>query len=508
MAEATSSSFKSTFISETCTRILAGRAVAAPGAISDSKASASAAKATNPYDDDDDKGKQKKKKSSGLKIDTDPVKGTRDFLPDDMMLQSWLFGKFRDAARSFGFREYDAPVLENMELYRVKAGSVAEELTEQMFSFVDKAGREVTLRPEMTPSLARLVLQDPKLLLPIKWYAIPQCWRYERMTRGRRREHYQWNMDIFGESFVTAEAELLAAIVGFFRSVGLTAADVGIRVNSRKVLQHVLEPLGVTAELFKPVVVVVDKLDKLSEAEIKAQLAQLGLTPDVRDAIMRTLGLKSLDALAEILGADSEPVVELRALFDLCASYGIGDFLVFDASVVRGLAYYTGVVFEGFDRAGTLRAICGGGRYDDLLDQTFGAKTKIPAVGFGFGDCVVVELLSDKGLLPKLVYEVDALVIPTTESARRAAIGVVAQLRAAGLVVDVFLKEKVKLDKAFSYADRVGARRVVLVNEQQIASGNIRVKNMRLPETHADKQVDMPLADLVPYLQRPAQVEQ
>lgn len=316
---------------------------------------------------------------------------------------SWLFNHWRAVAHLFGFSEYDAPILESEELYKRKAG---EEITAQMYNFVAKDKTAVALRPEMTPSLARLILKQGadsfigdvpplspgrKMLLPIRWYSIPQCWRFENTMRGRKREHYQWNMDIMGVATITAEAELLAAIVTFFKRVGLTSKDVGIKINSRKVLQAVLEPLGVTGELFSPVCVIVDKLDKLTDEEVTKQLTDLGLTKDVIAAIQRTLTMKTLDDLRKALPADSAIVKEFEVrslllmvalfyflsirlfliivsprfqeLWRLAEGYGYVDWLIFDASVVRGLAYYTGIVFECFDRGGTLRAIAGGGRY-------------------------------------------------------------------------------------------------------------------------------------------------
>ena len=225
-----------------------------------------------------DAGKQRKQ------IDLQPPKGTRDFPPEEMRVRNWLFGHFRDVARSFGFDEFDAPVLETEELYVRKAG---EEITTQLYNFEDKGNRRVALRPELTPSFARLIMQQGKsLALPAKWFAVGQCWRYERMTRGRRREHYQWNMDIVGVEGVEAEAELLAAITDFFTRLGITAADVGIKVSSRKVLQAVLERFDVPEESFAPVCVVVDKIEKLPREKIVEELAELNVDQAAIDGIL------------------------------------------------------------------------------------------------------------------------------------------------------------------------------------------------------------------------------
>lgn len=415
-----------------------------------------------------------------------PPRGTRDFFPDEMRLRSWVFEHWRAVARLFAFDEYDAPVLESEELYIRKAG---EEITTQLYNFADKGGRRVALRPEMTPSLARMVLRKgSSLSLPLRWFSIPQCWRYERMTRGRKREHFQWNMDILGVADVTAEAELLAAIVAFLERLGLNSRDVGIRVSSRKLLQGVLDGLGVPSERFAEVCVLVDKLEKQPRETIETELMALGLEEDMVEQLLATLSLRDLDALAQALGEQDPTLVELQRLFALADAYGYADWLQFDASIVRGLAYYTGVVFEAFDRGATLRAICGGGRYDRLL-STFGGKD-LPAVGFGFGDVVVLELLRDKGLLPNLPAQIDDVVFAFSAELRPAATEVAGRLRAAGRAVDLVLEDK-KVKWAFKHADRAGASRVLLVAPDEWERGLVRVKDLASGE-----EADLPLDEL------------
>jgi len=407
-------------------------------------------------------------------MDLKPPRGTRDFFPDDMRLRTWLFGHFREVARLHGFEEYDAPVVETEEIYIRKAG---EEITGQLYNFEDKGGRRLALRPEMTPSLARMVLaRAGATRLPLKWFSVPQCWRYERMTRGRKREHYQWNMDVVGVPGVTAEVELLAAIVAFLGRLGLTAGDVGIKISSRKVLQGVLvDTLGVPPDKFAPVCVLVDKLEKLPREAIEADLAELGLEPSLVDRIVETLSIRDLDALTAALGPEHEAVTDLRSIFELAEGYGIADWLVLDASVVRGLAYYTGTVFEAFDRGATLRAICGGGRYDRLL-STFGGKD-IPACGFGFGDVVITELLKDKGLLPVLTSTCDDIVFAFSEDLRGPAQRVAGRLRATGRSVDLVLERK-KMKWAYAHADARGAKRLVLLAPSEWEQGLVRIKDL------------------------------
>lgn len=411
-------------------------------------------------------------------IETQPTSGTRDFYPEEMRLRNWLFGHFREVAKLFGFQEYDAPILESEELYKRKAG---EEITAQMYNFHAKDGTDVALRPEMTPSLARLILKlGGRVLLPLKWFSIPQCWRFEVTTRGRFREHYQWNMDIIGVNSVSAEVELLAAIVSFFKRVGLTSKDVGIKINSRQVLQQVLTPLGITDEQFAPVCVIVDKLDKLTPEEVTKQLSDLGINDSVITVIQQTLSTKSLADLKNVLPENSPVLKEFDVVWSIARDYDFEDWLVFDASVVRGLAYYTGLVFECFDRAGELRAIAGGGRYNKLL-TLYGSSNEIAACGFGFGDCVILELLKEKGLLPSLPPEIDDLVIVFDESYRGAASKTALKLRQKNRKVDLLLVKK-PLKWCYEYADRIGASRAVLIAPDEWSKGLVRIKELRVSE--------------------------
>ena len=376
---------------------------------------------------------QEGEKVAKKSMDLNPPRGTRDFYPDEMALRNWLFGKMRESALLHAFEEYDAPVLESEDLYIRKAG---EDVTQQLYSMEDRSGRRLSLRPEMTPSLARMVLaKQNSLPMPLKWFSIPQCWRYERMTRGRRREHYQWNLDVWGVSGLKAEVELLSAAVHFMRSVGLTSADVGIKLSTRSVLSELLTSLGVPEEQFASTCVLVDKLDKLPEDEVRTLLLEQGLPADSTSKLLSTLAITSFDELEKAMGSDSPAVQELNELFAMAKAYGLDDWLVLDLSVVRGLAYYTGAVFEGFDRSGELRAIFGGGRYDKLLG-TFGG-TDLPAAGFGFGDAVIVELLKMKGLLPDFSSSTTdtVLVAVQDESLRPDAMAAATELRAAGVKV-------------------------------------------------------------------------
>ena len=401
------------------------------------------------------------------------VRGTRDFYPEDMRLRNWLFDNFTNASLLHGFEEYDAPVLEYEELYTRKQG---EEITQQLYSFQDKGNRKVALRPEMTPSLARMVMaRAGGLPMPIKWFSIPQCWRYERTQRGRGREHYQWNVDIWGTTEISADAELISVLVTLFEGIGLTAKDIVIRVSSRKVLEEVLGSLDMEGDIFAQTCIIVDKMDKLSSDVIEDQLSDLGHDSKVVMTIQTVLGIKDMNSLQKALKDESVAVSELNLLFDAIDSYGISEWVEFDASIVRGLAYYTGAVFEAHDRTGEFRAICGGGRYDKLL-STLGGKD-LPATGFGFGDMVIMELLAEKGLIPELVSDIDDIVIPLNSDLRNAAVMVAASLRNSGRTVDLVLEDK-KMKWAFKHAERIGAARLVLLAPDEWSRKMVKIKDL------------------------------
>ena len=411
-------------------------------------------------------------------IPSQPPKGTRDFYPEDLRLREWLFGRFRGVARAFGYEEVDAPVLEHAELFTRKAG---EEIVGQLYHF-ELHGHRYALRPELTPSLARMVLaRRGSLRLPLRWFSIPQCWRYERMQRGRRREHYQWNMDVWGEPRVTAEAELLAALFQALEALGVPAGEVRVRLSSRALLEEALRAsvLRDRPEAFPALCVAIDKLEKVGADAVVGLLSDpAGLVrlprPDA-EHVVAWLAVRDLDEAARQAPPGSAAAAELRELFELLAAYGVADRVAFDGSVVRGLAYYTGIVFEAFDRAGELRAICGGGRYDRLL-ETLGGKP-LPAVGFGFGDAVIAELLAERGLLPEPRRELDAVVFAFGDGERAAAIALASALRAEGASVELVLGGA-RLKRALADADRSGARRVYLVGPDEVARGVALVRDL------------------------------
>jgi histidyl-tRNA synthetase len=417
-------------------------------------------------------------------------RGTRDFYPEDLRLRSWLFDHFRAVARSFGFEEIDAPILEYQELFTRKAG---EEIVQQLYHF-DLHDRSYALRPEMTPSVARMVMaRHGELRFPLRWFAITQNWRYERTTRGRRREHYQWNMDIWGEASVAAEAELIAAVCALLERVGLGPDAAQVRISSRALLEETLQhgPLAGREQAFPALCVAIDKLDKIgAEAVVELLTDPAGdvrLGAEAARDVVDWLSLRDLDEAAARAPSGSRAADDLRRLFDTLADYGLEDRVVFDASIVRGLAYYTGVVFEAFDTGRKLRAICGGGRYDRLLRDLGGPD--LPAAGFGFGDVVILELLADRKLLPELRRELDAVVFAFGDEERPHAVRLATALRREGASVELVLG-RARLKRALADADRAGARRLYMIGPEERTRGQVLVRDLASGE-----QSSCPLPD-------------
>ena len=407
-------------------------------------------------------------------IEVQPVRGTRDFYPEDMRLREWLFGHWRAVAESFGFEAYDACVLEHEDLYIRKAG---DEITGQLYNFEDKGGRRVALRPELTPSLARMVIaRQGSMALPLRWYGIPQCFRYERMQRGRKREHFQWNMDVVGLDTVAAEVELMTAQVTFLRRVGIDvdAGEVVLKVSDRRVLQGFLASLGITGEAFAATCVVVDKLDKIGPEKTAAELAALEIDASTAQRIIEVLGMDGIDALSAAVGADNPGVASLRELLSLAEAAGIGAAVRIDPSVVRGLSYYTGTVWEVFAAVGEFRrAIAGGGRYDQLL-ETLGGKPA-PMVGFGLGDVPIMEFLTELDRLPELPGRIDDVVYPMDSDAFAVATRVATYLRGQGRHVAVDYSNR-RFKHVIARAEADGAQRLLVLGAREIAEGVAKVR--------------------------------
>ncbi|QYM80537.1 histidine--tRNA ligase [Horticoccus luteus] len=405
--------------------------------------------------------------------------GFREFYPDAFARRKFVFDLWRRTAHAFGFAEYDAPVLEPLELYTTKSG---EEIEGQLFNFVDKGGREVALRPEMTPTVCRLVgAKANALKRPIKWFSIAEFYRYERMQKGRGRCFTQFNADIFGEAGPEAEIELIALLIQCLAAFGLTEADFYVRLSDRTLWFHFLETLGLDEERSRAVLSAIDKYEKIGDAAFAPYGEKFGLLPDETKArILGFLGIKSFTALAAAFGEGtnekiSARLAEWRTLLDGLDSMGLGGFVTVDFGVVRGLAYYTGFVFEAFDRKGELRALAGGGRYDDLVAKLGGPN--LPAVGFAIGDMTFALLLEQRGLTPPMVQAIDVFCVIGGEAERRAAFGDVHALRAAGYRVEYPMKE-VGFGKQFKVAADSGAKLALIYGADELARGVVKIRNL------------------------------
>ncbi|RMH21220.1 MAG: histidine--tRNA ligase [Gemmatimonadetes bacterium] len=403
--------------------------------------------------------------------------GFRDFVPEDLALRSHIFDAWRRVSRRYGFREYDGPPLEPLELYVEKSG---EEIVGQLYAFTDRGGREVALRPEMTPSLARILGERSRgLAKPIRWFSIPQLFRYERQQKGRLREHFQWNVDIVGEDDVAADAEVLAVAIDGLRALGLTAADVRARVSDRRLLSAVLGALGVPAEGLPATYAVVDKLEREPrERSLERLQNEAGLDAGRAREVLALFETPGLEGVRERFGERDEVGAELARLDTYqghLEAMGLGDFMTFDLTIVRGLAYYTGIVFELFDRSGEFRAICGGGRYDRLLELVGGEP--LPAVGFGMGDVVLGELLRARDLLPDAAPSVDRFIVPIGPEQRALALRIGHAERERGRSVLYALREQ-GVGKQFKAAASAGAREVVVLGPEEVARGVAVVRDM------------------------------
>jgi histidyl-tRNA synthetase len=407
----------------------------------------------------------------------EPPRGMRDFYPEDMLWRNRVFDAWRQAAVAFGFQPYDACVVESLELLQRKSG---EEVSEQIYHFVDKSDRKLALRPEMTPTLARMIAaRQGQLSFPVKWFTIAQCFRYERMTRGRKREHYQWNMDVIGEESVSAEIEVLAAAAAGLKAMGMQDSAYKIHVNNRALLAELLAKSGIAPEHHAAVFLALDKRGKITDDEITALLRTEGLADLAITQTFSLLGVQTLDQAAELAGADSPAMATLRDLFALAQVYGIADRLVFDIAVIRGLSYYTGIVFEAFDAERKFRAIFGGGRYDSLLTTIGGAPT--PAVGIGFGDVVIVEVLKEL-LGEAAAAEKSGVIIGYMfPEQREAATRLARTLREAGEKVDLMLARQ-KPKQFFSRASASTAAEAVFIGPDDVAKGAAKRKNLATRE--------------------------
>ncbi len=405
--------------------------------------------------------------------------GFRDFFPEELTRREHVFAAWRRVAERYGFAEYDGPPLEPLELYTRKSG---EEIVGQLYSFEDKGGRAVALRPEMTPTFARMIAARAGALpKPIRWFSIPQLFRYERPQRGRLREHFQLNMDIVGETDPLADAEIIAAGIDALRELGLRERHFVVRISDRRLLAAFLSAHGIDEARHLQAFQALDKLEREGEDRVRERLTQIGVGAKEIGGLLELRDM-SLDDLAA--HGDRSPEVgdaagRLSRVLDHLAAAGLGAYLEFDAALVRGLAYYTGTVFEMWERSGELRAICGGGRYDDLLAALGGVD--LPALGFGMGDVVLTELLADLDLVPEMGVRVDDYLICVSEEQRPALLEIAHALRDRGRRVTYDLRQR-GVSRQFKAADQTGATRAIVIGPDELSRGIVMVREMATGE--------------------------
>ncbi|MBN8582124.1 MAG: histidine--tRNA ligase [Anaerolineae bacterium] len=394
------------------------------------------------------------------------VKGTREFYPEQMALRNFIFDKVRSASQVFGYQEWDGPFIETIDLYAAKSGE--ELVKKQSFTFEDRGGDFVTLRPELTPSLARMIAaKQGELTYPVRWWSFGPFWRYEQPQKGRSREFFQWNIDMLGVNSPEADAELIAVGATFLRSVGLSPERALIYVNNRRLMDSEFDALGIPAEKRLDVSNLVDRRAKMDAAKWDANAFELGLNQTQLDGLKDILGNFDLWKKSE----------ELTRLFAALEALGVKDYVKFDPNIMRGLLYYTGTVFEAFDTSGSLkRAIFGGGRYDNLLADVGGQP--LSGVGFAMGDVVIGIILQEAGLLPEYQPSpAQVLVTVFDEKLWMPSFALAAELRSAGLNVMVS-PEPTKLPKQFKFADKMKMKVALVLGPDEVEKGLVVIKNL------------------------------
>jgi histidyl-tRNA synthetase len=396
-----------------------------------------------------------------------PLKGTRDFYPELMAIRTWLYNTVRRVSESFGYLEYEAPFLESVDLYAAKSGE--ELVKEQSYVFPDRSGDLITLRPELTPSLTRMIAQRQRqLTYPLRWWSFGPFWRYERPQKGRSREFFQWNIDLIGVDTPEADAELITILATFFKTLGLKPQDVNIQVNDRQLLDAELADIGFPAESRREISRWIDRRDKLNQSEWETYGMEIGVGDSQLKSVKIMLQNNDLWKKSN----------NLTRAFDALKAMGVIEYIKYNPAVVRGLDYYTGIVFEAFDISGDVpRAIMGGGRYNNLLAAVGGEP--LPGTGFALGDVVISLILESKGLIPKNLSGSPATILVTVFDSERliTSLEFASELRSAGLKV-VCYPEVAKLPKQFKYADRIGILKVAVIGPDEASNNQVTIKDL------------------------------
>lgn len=403
-------------------------------------------------------------------------KGTRDFYPEEMSLREHIFTSWDSTCQRYGFEKFDAPLFEHLDLFTQKSG---EEIEKRLYTFKDKSGRWLALRPEITPSLARMVAaKGSSIKLPVRWYSIPRLFRYEKMQKGRLREFFQLNADIVGIPQVTADAELIAVSIDTMRDLGFDSSDFTVHVSSRDLLEELFLSLSISKDAITPLFILLDKQHKISDKAFHQELENFLKDRITAKKVHAILHSKSLDKLRTI-NKSSKALAELEALFELMDSYGMSDYVKFDIGIVRGLAYYTGIVFELLDKKRNLRSIAGGGRYDRLVKLYGGPDT--PAAGFATGDVVLLEMMREKGIVPELSPRSSIYLVTLDKKNQKRVITLAQDLRSSGISTEFALKP-LSVGKQMKLADAARAKIVLFTGGDEEKEGKLKMRDMHSGE--------------------------
>lgn len=410
------------------------------------------------------------------------VKGTRDFYPEDMAIRNWIYGKMREVSQLFGYVEYDGPFLERIDLYAAKSGE--ELVKEQAYVFPDRGGDLITLRPELTPSLARMIAQKQKqLVFPQRWWSFGPFWRYERPQKGRNREFFQWNVDLLGSDASESDAELIALCATFFRKVGLRSDQVKIFINSRELMDSVLKKLEIQPDLKMAVFRLIDRKDKLSLQQWQEFALSLELTQNQFEGLNVALSDKNLWKESE----------ELALIMGILERMDLGEYVTFDPQIIRGLDYYTGVVFEARDMDKEGRAILGGGHYGNLVGDVGGEL--LPGVGFAMGDVMLRFVLEKYDCLPELVSTSAKVLVTVFDETLYPDSLEIANILRNSEIPTILVNENLKLQKQFKYADRIGVPIVLVLGPEEKNNKQVTVKNLKTRQ-----QENVLIENLVTYI--------
>lgn len=408
------------------------------------------------------------------------IKGSRDFYPDKWVFNRWLYSKIKETSLKYGYQEYEAPIIERLELYVAKSGE--ELVKKQAFVIKNQKGELLALRPELTPSLARMIAQrETAFSFPVRWFSFGRFFRYEKPQKGRGREFFQWNIDMLGADSFLADTEMILIAIDFFSGLGLGKNDLRIKINSREVLEKRLAGLGIAKEKFKDIIRIIDKKDKVEKEIFEEMFVDEGIKENEVTNFINVL-----------FSNDFSDSPRLVSIFEMLKNLKAEDFVEFDPTIARGLDYYTGIVFEGWESSKRLRAIFGGGRYDNLVNEV-GGKTKISGIGFAMGDMVIEELLSLYNKLPVLsIDKPKVLVTVFSEKTASYSAKIAEEIRNEGIPVEVYPKADEKLGKQFKYASDNEIHLVVVLGPDEIQRNEVTIKNML-----SRKQKSSPLDKIV-----------